>query len=121
MGQVSYFAVKNHRWSFIHVHESKRSVFPLDETWSWAAQHQRHLSRALRRVGVRVPAEQERDLRPAHVSLRQVDPDGGAAIARNGNTTIRVEKYGSQKLSAQNILNLRASKESRWAAAAGWA
>jgi len=43
--------------------------------------------------------------------FRQADPDGGPAIAQNGNTTLRVEPYGSQKLSAQNILNLRGSKE----------
>ena len=43
--------------------------------------------------------------------FRQVDPDGGPAIAQNGNTTIRVEPYGSQRLSAQNLLNLRASKD----------
>ena len=42
--------------------------------------------------------------------FRQADPDGGAAIAQNGNTTLRLEKYGSEKLSAQNILNLRANK-----------
>jgi len=34
-----------------------------------------------------------------------------AAITQNGNTTLRVEPYGSQRLSAQNILNLKASKD----------
>ena len=43
--------------------------------------------------------------------FRQADPDGGPAIAQNGNTTLRVEPYGSRRLSAQNILNLRGSKE----------
>jgi hypothetical protein len=43
--------------------------------------------------------------------FRQVDPDGGPSIAQNGNTTIRLEPYGSQRLSAQNILNLRGSKD----------
>jgi hypothetical protein len=43
--------------------------------------------------------------------FRQVDPDGGPAIAQNGNTTIRVEPYGSRRLSPQNILNLRASED----------
>ena len=43
--------------------------------------------------------------------FRQADPDGGPSIAQNGNTTIRLEPYGSQRLSAQNILNLRASKD----------
>ena len=42
--------------------------------------------------------------------FRQVDPDGGPAIAQNGNTTIRLEPYG-RRLSPQNILNLRASKD----------
>ena len=43
--------------------------------------------------------------------FRQADPSGGPAIAQNGNTTLRLEPYGSQKLSAQNILNLRANKD----------
>ena len=43
--------------------------------------------------------------------FRQADPDGGPAIAQNGNTTLRVEPYGSRRLSAQNILNLRGSKD----------
>src|SRR5262249_8812059 len=42
--------------------------------------------------------------------FRQVDPDGGPPIAQNGNTTIRLEPYGSRQLAAQNILNLRGSK-----------
>ena len=42
--------------------------------------------------------------------FRQADPDGGPAIAQNGNTEIRVEPYGTRRLAAQNILNLRASK-----------
>jgi hypothetical protein len=43
--------------------------------------------------------------------FRQADPDGGAAIAQNGNTTIRLEPYGAEQLSAQNIVNLRATKD----------
>jgi len=43
--------------------------------------------------------------------FRQANPDGGPAIAQNGNTTIRLEPYGSQRLSPQNILNLRGSKD----------
>ena len=45
--------------------------------------------------------------------FRQADPDGGPAIANNGNTTIRLEPYGSQRLSAYNILNFRANKDFR--------
>jgi len=44
-------------------------------------------------------------------TFRQVDPDGGPPIAQNGNTTLRLEPYGNEKLPAQHILNFRASKD----------
>jgi len=43
--------------------------------------------------------------------FRQVDPAGGPSISQNGNTTIRLDPYGTESLAAQNILNLRASKD----------
>ena len=45
--------------------------------------------------------------------FRTADPDGGKPITQNGNTTIRLEPYGSQQLSPFNILNLRANKDFR--------
>ena len=45
--------------------------------------------------------------------FRTADPDGGPSISNNGNTTIRLEQYGSQSLSAYNILNFRANKDFR--------
>jgi hypothetical protein len=45
------------------------------------------------------------------VIFRTADPDGGPSIANNGNTTIRLEPYGSQTMSAFNILNFRANKD----------
>jgi hypothetical protein len=45
--------------------------------------------------------------------FRTADPDGGPSIANNGNTTLRLEPYGSQGLSAFNILNFRANKDFR--------
>jgi hypothetical protein len=47
-------------------------------------------------------------------TFRTADPDGGPSIANNGNTTIRLEPYGSQSLSAFNILNFRANKDFRF-------
>ena len=36
MGQISYFAVKNHRWLDRVFPNPNQEFFPLDETWSWA-------------------------------------------------------------------------------------
>ena len=36
MGQVSYFAVKNHRWLARNFNTPNDEFFPIDETWSWA-------------------------------------------------------------------------------------
>ena len=110
-GQVSYFTVKNHRWIASVFNSPNDEFFPIDETWSWAG----NVSGSYR-----LPADviisgflQSRNGVKGQRTyiFRQVDPDGGPSIAQNGNTTIRLEPYGSQLLSAQNILNLRGSKE----------
>jgi len=110
-GQVSYFVVKNHRWLASVFNSPNDQFFPLDETWTWAG----NISGTYRLPGdVSVSGFlQSRNglLGQRTYIFRQVDPDGGPQIAQNGNTTIRVEPYGSQKLAAQNILNLRGSKD----------
>jgi hypothetical protein len=110
-GQVSYFTVKNHRWISSVYTSPNDQFFPLDETWTWAG----NISGTYRLPGdVSVSGflqSKNGVLGQRTYIFRQVDPDGGPAIAQNGNTTIRLEPYGSQKLSAQNILNLRGSKD----------
>jgi hypothetical protein len=112
-GQVSYFAVKNHRWLASVFNSPNDQFFPLDETWGWAG----NVTGSYRLPGdVSLSGflQSKNGVRGQRTYLfRQVDPDGGPAIAQNGNTTLRVEPYGQQKLSAQNILNLRASKDFR--------
>ena len=110
-GQVSYFAVKNHRWIASVFTSPNDEFFPLDETWSWAG----NVTGSYRMPG---DFSSPDSFRPRTACtgqrtyiFRQADPDGGPAIAQNGNTTIRVEPYGAQRLSAQNILNLRGSKD----------
>jgi hypothetical protein len=111
MGQVSYFAVKNHRWLSSTFTSPNDQFFPLDETWSWAG----NINGTYRLpYGVSVSGflQSKSGLKGQRTYIfRQADPDGGPAIAQNGNTTIRLEKYGSEKLAAQQILNLRASKD----------
>jgi hypothetical protein len=110
-GQVSYFAVKNHRWLASVFNSPNDQFFPLDETWSWAG----NVTGSYRMPGdVTLSGflQTKNGVTGQRTYIfRQVDPDGGQAIAQNGNTTIRVEPYGSRRLSAQNILNLRASKD----------
>jgi hypothetical protein len=110
-GQVSYFAVKNHRWLASVFTSPNDQFFPLDETWSWAG----NVTGSYRTLGdflISGFLQTKNGVTGQRTYIfRQVDPDGGPAIAQNGNTTLRVEPYGSQRLSAQNILNLRGSKE----------
>lgn len=112
-GQVSYFAVKNHRWLASVFSSPNDQFFPLDETWSWAG----NVTGSYRMPGdvlVSGFLQTKNGFTGQRTYIfRQADPDGGAAIAQNGNTTIRVEPYGAQRLAAQNILNLRASKDLR--------
>ena len=110
-GQVSYFAVKNHRWIASVFSSPNDQFFPLDETWSWAG----NITGSYRMPGdVSISGflQTKNGVTGQRTYIfRQADPDGGPAIAQNGNTTLRVEPYGSQRLSAQNILNLRVSKD----------
>jgi hypothetical protein len=110
MGQISYFAVKNHRWLDGVFANPNQEFFPLDETWSWAGNVSAtyllpwnlSVSGFLQsKSGVTGQRTNE---------FRTADPDGGPAIANNGNTTIRLEEYGAQQLSAFNILNFRVNK-----------
>jgi carboxypeptidase family protein len=110
-GQVSYFTVKNHRWISSVFVTPNDMFFPVDDTWTWAG----NVSGSYRLPGdVTVSGflQSKNGVLGQRTNIfRQVDPDGGPSIAQNGNTTIRTEPYGSQRLSAQNILNLRGSKE----------
>ena len=116
MGQVSYFAVKNHRWLDGVFANPNQELFPLDETWSWAGNvsatyllpWNMSVSGFLQSKSG-VMGQRTNDFRTA-------DPDGGLAIPNNGNTTIRLEPYGTRTLSAYNILNFRANKDFRMAA-----
>ena len=110
-GQVSYFTVKNYRWIASVFTSPNDQFFPLDENWTWAG----NVSGTYRLPGdVNVSGFlQSRSgvLGQRTYIFRQADPDLGPAISQNGNTTIRLEPYGSEHLAAQNILNLRGSKD----------
>ena len=121
MGQISYFVVKNHRWlagsccgdTSAVITNPNDEFFPLDETWTWAG----NISGTYRLpydVSVSGFLQSKSGVQGQRTNIfRQADPDGGPAIANNGNTTIRLEPYGSQRLSPYNILNFRANKDFR--------
>ena len=115
MGQISYFAVKNHRWLNGVFQNPNDEFFPLDETWSWAG----NISATYRLpydISVSGFLQSKAGVKGQRTNIfRTADPDGGPAIANAGNTTIRLEPYGSQSLSAFNILNFRANKDLRLA------
>jgi hypothetical protein len=110
-GQVSYFAVKNHRWLASVFASPDDQFFPVDDTWSWAG----NVTGSYRLPGDVTLSGflQSRNglLGQRTYIFRQADPDHGPAIAQNGNTTLRLEPFGKEKLAAQNILNLRAGKD----------
>jgi hypothetical protein len=110
-GQVSYFTVKNHRWLASVFASPNDQFFPVDDTWSWAG----NITGSYRLPGnVSLSGFlQSRNglLGQRTYIFRQADPDHGPAIAQNGNTTLRLEPFGKEKLAAQNILNFRASKD----------
>lgn len=113
MGQVSYFVVKNHRWLVGNFQNPNDEFFPLDETWSWAG----NISGSYRMpydISVSGFLQSQSGIKGQRTNqFRTADPDGGPAIANAGNTTIRLEPYGSQSLQAFNILNFRANKDFR--------
>jgi hypothetical protein len=113
MGQVSYFVVKNHRWLDGVFQNPNAEFFPLDETWSWAG----NVSASYRLpwdVSVSGFLQSRAGVKGQRTNtFRTADPDGGPSIVNAGNTTLRLEPYGSQSLSAFNILNFRANKDFR--------
>ena len=115
MGQISYFAVKNHRWLDGSFQSPNQEFFPLDETWSWAG----NVSASYRLpydINVSGFLQSKSGVKGQRTNeFRTADPDGGPSIANNGNTIIRLEPYGAQTLSAYNILNFRANKDFRLA------
>jgi hypothetical protein len=114
MGQISYFAVKSHRWLEGVFQSPNDEFFPLDETWSWAG----NISGSYRLpydISVSGFLQSKAGAKGQRTyTFRTADPDGGPRIANAGNTTIRLEPYGSQTLSAFNILNFRANKDFRF-------
>src|SRR5258706_6093567 len=110
-GQVSYFTVKNHRWISSAFTSPNDQFFPLDETWTWAGS----VSGSYRLpAGVTVSGflqSKNGVLGQRTYIFRQVDPDGGASIAQNRNTTIRLEPYGSHKDPSPNNFNLSRDKD----------
>ena len=112
-GQISYFAVKNRRWLNGVYQSPNDEFFPVDETWGWAGT----ISGTYRlpyNVSVSGFLQSQAGIKGQRTNIfRTADPDGGRPITQNGNTTIRLEPYGSQQLSPFNILNLRANKDFR--------
>jgi len=110
-GQISYFVVKNHRWLSSVFTSPNDQFFPLDESWSWAG----NITGSYRLpwdVSLSGFLQSKSGVKGQRTYIfRQVDPAGGPSISQNGNTTIRLDPYGTESLAAQNILNLRASKD----------
>ena len=113
MGQVSYFVVKNQRWLNGVYQSPNDEFFPLDDTWSWAG----NISGTYRMpydISVSGFLQSQAGVKGQRTNIfRTADPDGGKPITQNGNTTIRLEPFGAQTLSAYNILNFRANKDFR--------
>ena len=113
-GQVSYFAVKNHRWISSVFTSPNDEFFPLDETWSWAGNVTGSYRLPWRRLDLRIPSDQERRHRAAHLYLPPGRPGRRPRDrAERQHHDPRWSRTAAQRLSAQNILNLRGSKDFR--------
>ena len=96
-GQISYFAVKNRRWLNGVYQSPNDEFFPVDETWGWAG----NISGTYRlpyNISVSGFLQSQAGIKGQRTNIfRTADPDGGKPITQNGNTTIRLEPYGSQQ------------------------
>ena len=111
MAQASYFAVKNHRFIERSINSPNDEFFILDESWNWGATVTGSY-RLPYDISVSGFLQGKNGVKGQRTNIfRQVDPDGGTAIAQLNNVTLRLEPYGSRHLAAINILNLRASKD----------
>jgi hypothetical protein len=112
-GQVSYFAVKNHRWIVQTINSPNDLFFPLDETWGWGGEVTGSYRLPLD-ITVSGFVQSKSGLTGQRTYVfRQTDPDGGTPISQLNNVTLRLEPYGSEHLAAQNIVNFRLSKSFR--------
>jgi hypothetical protein len=121
VAQVSYFVVKNNRWlsggccgtDSAVISTPNDQFFPLDETWNWAGS----VSASYRLpydINVSGFLQSKSGVKGQRSYIfRTADPDGGPSISNAGNTTIRLEEFGSRQFSAFNILNLRVNKDFR--------
>jgi hypothetical protein len=114
MGTLSYFVTKNHRWLTHSFDNPNNLVFPIDETWGWAG----NATVSYRMAGdVMLAAflQSRQGVGGARTVLfRTADPDGGTPISQLSTVTLRMEPYGIQRGAAENILNLRGSKDFRF-------
>jgi hypothetical protein len=113
MGQVSYFVVKNHQWLDGVFQNPNQEFFPRDDTWAWAGNISGTYPLP---YGLSVSGflQSRSGVKGQRTNVfRTADPDGGPSISNAGNTTIRLEPYGTRSLSAFNILNFRATKDIR--------
>ena len=114
MGQVSYFAVKNHRWLD---GTSTRARTTSSSRWTTRG---RGPATSAGPIASRATSRCRASFRAKRASKGSARTSSGRRIrtaarnrANNGNTTIRLEPYGSRSLSAFNILNFRVNKDFR--------
>jgi hypothetical protein len=115
--QAAYFAVKNYQWLQKTVNSRNDEFFSLDDTWGWGATVT-GTYRMPYDVYISGFVQGRSGLKGQRTyTFRQVDPDGGTAIAQLNNVTLPLEAFGTRHLAAVNIVNLRASKEFGFGAA----
>ncbi|MBI1876038.1 MAG: TonB-dependent receptor [Acidobacteria bacterium] len=111
MAQASYFVVKNNRYIAKTINSPNDEFFNLDETWNWGATVTGSY-RLPYDISIAGFLQGKSGVKGQRTNIfRQVDPDGGTAIAQLNNVTLRLEPYGTRHLAAINILNLRVSKD----------
>lgn len=107
---ASGWMTKRHRWLVLIQDNPNTDPFPLDETWSWAA----NLTGSYRLpwdMQAAAYIQMKEGLRGQRtVTFRAADPDGGPPLRQQSTVTQNMEAFGAQSYAAQNVVNLRWSK-----------
>jgi hypothetical protein len=112
-GEASYWTVKNDRWVTRTFNAPQDYYFATDKTWTWAANFNVSYHLPLD-VLVALSLQSKQGAKGQRTVLfATVDPDGGTPISQLSTVTLRMGPYGSVQGPAQNVMNLRFSKDIR--------
>jgi hypothetical protein len=107
---TSFLATRNHRWIEAIGATPNDEYFPLDETWDFQYRlaggielPYRFAVSSLYQVFSGTPYQRT-------TLFRAADPDGGPSFPSSSTVTLRMDPFGTWRLPARHLLNLRVTK-----------